>query len=574
MLKEIRCDKFIHNDGTPRGPIKFETGLNTVLGTDFADNSIGKSTVLMIIDFVFGGSDYLTKSDDVQSNVKRHVIQFMFEFDGVSYYFSRDTEDKNNVAQCDENYKVIETIKLEDYNKWLQEQYGTTLEGLSFRDTVSCYWRVWKRENDNPNLPLRSFSNDTQSNGITRLLKLYGLYASIADLQKQSEESKEKLDIYKKAQSLQILRIGKITQKQYDKCQSELEEKKKELQRLTESQGKSLWVSLGLDSSMTQQAIEITSRLSDLQSERRKLNARLKNIETNISLSEFRLAENFDELAEFFPEADMRKIHEIENFHFQLKGVLDTNFQSAREAVLRSLAQIETEIKVANDDLDEANIPRRAKKAYWDKRREIENEISRLTAQVLSFETLRDLDEDSKKKAAEYKTEHAKQLKTLQTTADVKLDDLNAFVYGEERIPPKLEIVTPSRYSFATPNDGGTGTQYRGLLLFDISILDSTPLPALIHDSFLFKNIEDVAVEKILELYQKVGTERNKQIFIAFDKSIHYTQRTKDIIAETTRVRLEVGDELFGRSWKNKTDEQIAQNDDQPGSDDEIDKSE
>lgn len=65
MLCEIICDYFKQ----PR--IQFYPGLNTVLGDGSGSNSIGKSTFLMIIDFVFGGNDYVNKSTDVQRNIGR-----------------------------------------------------------------------------------------------------------------------------------------------------------------------------------------------------------------------------------------------------------------------------------------------------------------------------------------------------------------------------------------------------------------------------------------------------------------------------------------------------------------------
>ena len=77
MLVEIQCDKFItHNK--QRKPIHFHPGLNAVIGDDNGSNSIGKSTFLMILDFVFGGTDYVTKCTDVQENVKEHTINFTF----------------------------------------------------------------------------------------------------------------------------------------------------------------------------------------------------------------------------------------------------------------------------------------------------------------------------------------------------------------------------------------------------------------------------------------------------------------------------------------------------------------
>ena len=67
MLVEVQCDKFIKH-GEIRKPIQFHAGLNTVIGDDNGSNSVGKSTFLMILDFVFGGKDYVNKCMDVQEN--------------------------------------------------------------------------------------------------------------------------------------------------------------------------------------------------------------------------------------------------------------------------------------------------------------------------------------------------------------------------------------------------------------------------------------------------------------------------------------------------------------------------
>ena len=72
MLKKIICDKFIENE------IVFHNGLNVVLGDDIASNSIGKTTLLMIIDFIFGGNDYINKNKDVIENLGHHTFNFIF----------------------------------------------------------------------------------------------------------------------------------------------------------------------------------------------------------------------------------------------------------------------------------------------------------------------------------------------------------------------------------------------------------------------------------------------------------------------------------------------------------------
>ena len=73
MLREIYCEEFHQKK------IEFSDGLNVVLGTNTADNSIGKSTFMLVVDFVFGGSTY-AKSTDILNNVDPHNICFKFEY--------------------------------------------------------------------------------------------------------------------------------------------------------------------------------------------------------------------------------------------------------------------------------------------------------------------------------------------------------------------------------------------------------------------------------------------------------------------------------------------------------------
>lgn len=90
MLKEIYCDKFV-SYGSVRDPIRFNFGLNCVLGTDDAANSIGKSTFLMIVDFVFGGNDYL-KQREIIDIIGEHEICFCFDFEGKEFHFKVDVK--------------------------------------------------------------------------------------------------------------------------------------------------------------------------------------------------------------------------------------------------------------------------------------------------------------------------------------------------------------------------------------------------------------------------------------------------------------------------------------------------
>ena len=181
MLKRIQCDEFKTFDGAVRPPIEFHKGLNAVIGNESGTNSVGKSTFLMILDFVFGGDDYIRKSKEVHKNILPHQIRFEFEFEGLSYYFYRATDDYRAVFRCDQDYKPLEDgeMTVAQYCDFLAEKYGLVRDGLTFRGAVSRFIRVDRRETMKEDKPFRSAERETDAAAILGMLKLYGRYGEV-----------------------------------------------------------------------------------------------------------------------------------------------------------------------------------------------------------------------------------------------------------------------------------------------------------------------------------------------------------------------------------------------------------
>ena len=175
MLVEIKCDEFKSN-GTVRPAIQFSKGLNVVLGDSEASNSIGKSSFLLIVDFVFGGNSYVTKALDVQKKVGRHTICFAFKFDDGVHFFSRDTVEYMRVYKCDEKYNKTAEVTLDEFHDFLKEHYHLGPASLTFRNAVSRYSRIYQKENLNEKQPLESSSKEPQRDSIRALLKLFGKF--------------------------------------------------------------------------------------------------------------------------------------------------------------------------------------------------------------------------------------------------------------------------------------------------------------------------------------------------------------------------------------------------------------
>lgn len=137
-------------------------------------------------------------------------------------------------------------------------------------------------------------------------------------------------------------------------------------------------------------------------------------------------------------------------------------------------------------------------------------------------------------------------LTSVQQVMNTKILEYNGIVYNNTKKAPQLTL-QPKKYIYDCPDDEGTGSRYSGLVLFDLAVLGCTKLPVLFHDSLILKNIEDNAIEKIMQLYDSFS---NKQIFIAFDKKTAYTEDTQKIVDKNIVLKLSPnGHELFGKSW-------------------------
>ena len=121
-------------------------------------------------------------------------------------------------------------------------------------------------------------------------------------------------------------------------------------------------------------------------------------------------------------------------------------------------------------------------------------------------------------------------------------------LFDEESKNLKFEFPTQKLYSLYRGNDIGTGTKHLNLIVFDLAILSITEVPFLIHDSYIFHELEDERVNFCLALYADFCKKYNKQVFIALDGQDKCNEESKAIIENSRIIQLGKGKEaLFGK---------------------------
>ena len=556
MLIEVQCDKFIKN-GQIREPIRFHAGLNAVLGDDNGSNSIGKSTFLMILDFVFGGSDYVKKCTDVQENVKAHTINFAFEFDGEKYYFSRNTTEYNKVIPCDADYKPLEDhapITVQQYWEFLCEHYGLTAEGITWRSAVGRFIRVYKRDTLDEERPLRSSKDEKTADAIKNYMRLFDRYAAVEAQIKQAAEAEDEKEAFRK--TTQTYNHVRAAKSEKERAENEeriivLEQSEREL---AENSNQGL---LDLDSMTARRLTELTEQLINYRRQKARVQTQLNAIRRDMTEQKKGFKRTFTDLERFFPGEEFRPLEDIERFHQKLAKILADEFAETEKDLATTFVLLNNEIVRIQEQITEIkNVPN-VSQAILREFARITTELNNLREANQNYDELERL----KKVAADYaETRDAvihDQLLAIESAINQAMREISfAILKDATHLPPVLRLEKLGKYTFNTPNDGGTGAQYRGLITFDLANMEVAPVPFVVHDSVLLKNIERPVFSEIMRVYASMEAKR-KQVFLAYDTLDSYGDETRSLLEANAVLELSPGgNELFGWAWNKENQDE------------------
>ena len=549
MLVEVWCDKFISN-GKVRKPIRFHAGLNAVLGDDNGSNSIGKSTFLMILDFVFGGTDYVKKCVDVQENVKEHTICFAFDFDGQNYYFSRNTVDYNKVVQCDSEYQALpdgEPLSLQKYGEFLCEKYGLSAEGITWRGAIARFIRVYKRDTLDEERPLRSSKDETAADAIKGYMRLFDRYSSVeAQINQAKKDEDEKEAFRKSIQQYHHVRAAK-NEKEKVANETRIAELERQEQELAVNNNKGL---LDLDSMTARRLSDLTESLINYRRQRAQIQTQLNAVRRDMTGQKRSFKKTFADLERFFPNENFYTLEEIERFHQKLSKILEEEYAETEKNLATTYALLNNEIVRIQEQITEIkNVPN-VSQAILKEFARITTELNNLKQANENYDELERL----KKIATDYAETRdaviADELLAIESTVNQQMREISLTILSDAtHLPPVLRLEKLNKYTFYTPNDGGTGAQYRGLITFDLANMGVAPIPFVVHDSVLLKNIERPVFSAIIRLYHD-QRQKGKQVFMAYDTLDAYDKETRELLEENAVLQLSPsGNELFGWAW-------------------------
>lgn len=551
MLVEIYCNKFKTGgkDGEVRPPITFHEGLNAVIGDEDRSNSIGKSTLLMIIDFVFGGNDYITKYTAVQDNVKEHNICFTLRFEDLEYSFMRNTVKYNEVIKCNRQYiplKDENPMMIDEYRAFLGKMYRMQFEGLTWRGLMSKHIRVHGRDTMDASRPLQEAKDGRQSDDIKRYLKQFERYAIVEKQINQAKVAEDEKETFRKSVSFNHIRMAS-GDKEYKANETKIAELQIKENELAENSSKGL---LDLNSMQAQRLSELNSNLISYSRQRARVQSQLNSLRREMIEGKKTFKRSYSDLEKFFPGIEFKAIAEIDKFHQGLSKVLQDEFKESEADLATTYVMLGNEItKIKEQILEIKHIPN-VTQAVLKEYARITTELNNLQAANENYKTFDELKKTAKDYAETRDKIIARQLSEIQDIVNKKMKEITTQIVRDKKlISPVLQLEKMKSYSFETKGDDGSGAGQRGLITFDLANMGVSNIPFVVHDAELMDPVEKPVLTELIKYYDSVKNQK-RQAFVSFRSYEFYAEEIRPIIEKCKVIQLEAnGQELFGWAW-------------------------
>lgn len=534
MLTEIRSDKF------RQGVIAFHPGLNVVLGDENATNSIGKSTLLMIVDFAFGGNSLLEHNRDLAKELGEHDYFFTFQFEGESYKFRRGTFEPDLVHKCDEDFNEIGVMRLDQYCAFLKASYKIKIESFSFRALVGLYSRVWGKDNLNVYKPLHAVQSQPGRDCIDNLIKTFNRYESIRRLSERAAKKESEWKALRLAQRKDL--IPRISTSERKSNEARIQEIDREVAEIRENLAK---YATNIAEIVNREMLDLKVEKDELLSLRLSVESQLIRTRRNLAENRHIKSKHFAGLLTYFPSINQDRLARVEEFHSGVARLLGDELRATQKELTERLEMINQEVSAIDrrmaGALSKVSQPTKVVDRVYD----LATSLRTVKAENEQYDREMGIEKEWTELRERLSAEKNNVVKQIESEINQGLEAVVLSIFGSARKSPVMHI-GESSYSFDVFEDTGTGTAYANLIVFDLTVFRATALPFVCHDSLLFKNIENDSVANLVKEYG--ATER--QSFIAIDEIEKYGKEVASLLRAKSVVQLDDDNVLYTKDWR------------------------
>lgn len=277
------------------------------------------------------------------------------------------------------------------------------------------------------------------------------------------------------------------------------------------------------------------------------IESKLVRIRANLQNNRYVRSKHFEGLTTFFPEINAERLLEVEEFHSKLVGLLRSELKASEKELQAQFERLADEISKIDARLGQILITVDQPTVVVDRVYNLANNLTIAKNENSLFDTAEKFKEEVRGLKDSLTSAKEKVLYLVQLQINDELRRIVTSVHGSDRKSPRLELRENS-YSYEVYEDTGTGTAYAALVAFDLAVFFLTSVPAIAHDSFLYKNIENDSVARLFKLYAATG----KQSFVAIDEIEKYGVDTIQLLKARCVIQLSNDEVLFIKDWRKR----------------------
>ena len=195
--------------------------------------------------------------------------------------------------------------------------------------------------------------------------------------------------------------------------------------------------------------LAIKSRITLLRRNRSKLISQQNTVKINYDGTGVS-SEDLEELTEYFPGVDIKKIAVVEEFHQRMHGIL-------KEEIEAEVIRLQTLIEALDDEIEELQklqrelgVPVTISQRFLERHTELTRKIAVLKAQNKARESSLELVADVKTAKSALEEVESEILKIIADKINEQMLRYNDRVYPD-KYAPVITIENNSKYSFVTP---------------------------------------------------------------------------------------------------------------------------
>ncbi|WP_257291258.1 DUF2326 domain-containing protein, partial [Endozoicomonas sp. ONNA1] len=228
-----------------------------------------------------------------------------------------------------------------------------------------------------------------------------------------------------------------------------------------------------------------------------------------------------------------------------LRKILTEEINEKESELEKQLSTIEKEIVLIDQQISELSNNIKKPNAIITRVRKISDRLKEAQLENSQYEKNTKIKDDLRTIKSDLNVERERITSFISNIVNDKIRKIITLIYSEHRKSPNLSF-SSSNYNYEIYEDTGTGKAFSNLLVFDLALFQTSKLPFLIHDSLLFKNIENNAVANIIGIYAS----ENKQSFIAIDEISKYGKEASDKLIKNKAIQLNDQHVLYTKDWR------------------------